>query len=269
MTGYSSYQDWLKVVDFSFPHLLQYIEQHKLQTLVIGASLLDLFELEGWNFQITRKTADLDISIQANLECSEYLNCRSFLLERGYKQTEPDKEFRLYPPEQKIAAYSYLDLLAHPGPNASENRVREVMGVGSNWAFDTISFGLHHAIPITEQISIPNLFGFLLMKFTSWESDPYRRAKDLGDIVDVVYGIVSAGQHYELSGPWSKIMHNQLKAENLLIKYLSRSAKPDDITINFEDFETELVQRGYRKGQLEEEIPRYFEEFLGAVISKN
>jgi hypothetical protein len=134
------------------------------------------------------------------------------------------------------------------------------MGVGDSWSFEEISFALDESFPIDTNIFYPNPLGFLALKGASYIDDP-SRVRDLVDIVDVVFDLVTKGLHFDLHALWTPmyskfpIVAGQLKA---MITSISNSTNQWD----FGRADQEFLQRGYKPEALETEAPRIFCEFL-------
>ena len=256
---------WLSDISLALPMLFETLKTQKSESVIIGATLLELYPFFGLPIKATRVTGDLDLSINANVSTTTYKNIRKALLKFGYTIEEPDKIFRLYSPTKVPGLPAYVDLLAHTNNPANYALIRKEMGVGPDWNFASIEFCTYKHYQVNPDIAVPNIFGFLFMKFTSWESDPYRRVRDLVDTADVVKSLVQASMHYDLATSWKDLKNVfpvQCKELNL---YLQKCANPDEITINFEDHFREFASRGYRYSELEKELPRLYEEFLNAL----
>lgn len=269
MKNFDPIETWLQSVEAALPHVLEYIFQHEVDCMIIGASLLELYPHFGIPTRATRRTGDLDLSVRVVFDIAEYENFRSFLVHQGYHCKEPEKRFRLFPKISSSRVPGYIDLLAHPAPGVDENRLREALGVGPDWRFESTDFARCAPVVLKAKLSLPNIFGFLFMKYVSWENEPLRRAKDLVDVVDVVQGLVEEGKHYELKALWDMLLKEHPEASSRLYKSLKKSADPNDIAINFEDYEQEFISRGYAQDELETLIPRYFQELLEALGYKN
>lgn len=258
--AYQSTSEWLDFVRACFPSFLEAVAARGVDGIIIGAALLDVYPIFGYPITPTRRTTDLDVSIGIGVRASEYQDVLNLLLENGYQRRDESRSYRLYPPHQIAGDFYFIDLLAHPGRNGGEQWALDAMGIAGEWNFEAIDFALTASIPMTEHLQIPNILSFLTMKAMSWQDDPYKRAKDIGDIVDVVYSLVSSGSHYQLTSLWRTVFSLNPNICLKLKMFLERAGDDSDVTVNFEDFKAELMPRGYSEQVITDQLSRYFRE---------
>ena len=86
------------------------------------------------------------------------------------------------------------------------------------------------------------------------------RTKDLVDIVDVVFGLVGNGLHFDLSEIWVA-MAAASPSEAAKVKSMIGGIAQGAINWDFGRAEQEFAQRGYACDRLEDEATRIFAEF--------
>jgi len=191
---------WRQTVDHSFPGLLNIIGTAQGRGLILGAAVLQIYRDQGW-IPRARATGDLDLSVGIVADTNEYQVLRGTLIASGYSAPDHERYFRLYSPVKVALTMAYIDLLAHPESDGiSGKEARNTMGVGDGWSFEEILFALEQSHALCKNIFIPNPIGFLAMKAASYIDDPVR-AKDLVDIVDVVFGLVGNGREINFQQP--------------------------------------------------------------------
>jgi len=99
----------------------------------------------------------------------------------------------------------------------------------------------------------------LAMKSASYIDDP-RRARDLVDIVDVVFGLVGNGLHFELAETWAA-MSDANPSQSAKVKAMVGGIAQGAINWDFGRAEQEFLQRGYDFDRLEDEASRIFADF--------
>ena len=121
------------------------------------------------------------------------------------------------------------------------------------------------ALAIAKNIFAPNPIGFLALKRASFQDDP-RRVRDLVDMVDVVFDLVSKALHYELRDEWLAMRAAQprqaAKVRDMLLGIIQESTQWDFLAA-----EQEFTSRGYDLEELEVKAPEAFREFLEAIDS--
>ena len=257
-------ENWRKTVDYALPGLLNLVSNIPGKALIIGASILQIYKEAGW-IKKARSTGDLDLSVGLVSSTSEYESIRQELFKLGYKASDPDRHYRLFSPVQVSLEISYVDLLAHPQGMISKAETRNVMGVGNAWSFDVILFAAEEAYQISKNIDIPNPIGFLALKCASYIDDP-QRTRDIVDILDVVFGLVENGFHYDLKETW-QLMKRINKDQANLVMNMIQGIADEQIEWDLRRAEQEYLQRDYTDEMIEIETQRIFSEFADAVFS--
>jgi len=250
---------WTQTVHHSLPGLLNLIGTAQGRGIILGAAVLQIYHDQRW-IPRARATGDLDLSIGIISDAGEYRVLRESLIASGYTAPDPERYFRLFSPVKVGLAMAYLDLLAHPeGKGISSREARNTMGVGDSWSFDEIHFAMEQAHAISKNLFIPNPIGFLAMKAASYSDDPVR-TKDLVDIVDVVFGLVGNGLHFDIGETWLAMAeaHPTVAAK---VKSMISGIAHGAINWDFSRAEQEFVQRGYDFDRIEDEASRIFADF--------
>ncbi len=255
--------NWRETIDQALPDLLRITAESPGQSLVIGASVLHVYYEAGWIAR-ARSTGDVDLSIGLVASKNEYESVRSRLVDAGYKPSDPDRHYRLFSPARLSLEVSYVDLLAHPQGSVSNHEALSAMGVGDAWSFDAILFALESAFCVTTNVHIPNPIGFLALKHASFVDDP-QRVKDIVDVLDVVFGLVGKGLHYDLNSIWQMMRKANPIQANLVMNMIGGLAD-ERVEWNLQRAEQEYVARGYSSEMIENEVPKMFREFIDAIV---
>lgn len=255
---------WIETIDESLPRLFEVVSAARGRGLVLGASVLQIYRDQGWLHR-ARATGDLDLSIGVITSTQEYDDLRAKLLALGYLASDAERHFRLFSPVKTALSVSYVDLLAHPEGQVSEQETRAAMGVGDGWSFAEIDFAQLSALAMTKNIVAPNPIGFLALKRASFQDDP-RRVRDLVDMVDVVFDLVNKALHYELRDQWMAMRTAQpqqaSKVRDMLLGIIQERADWDFLIA-----EQEFTSRGYDIDEVGAKAPEVFREFLEAIDS--
>jgi hypothetical protein len=257
---HSKLQPWLHSIREAFPSLIELVQKMNGRSLVIGAAVLEIYRAQGW-IPVARSTGDLDLSVGIRLSVDEYDELRNALVADGYT-TDSLRRYRLFSPK-RATGMSYLDLLAHPEGAVLPEQAREAMGVGSDWSFEEIDFAFISAFQIDTALLVPNPIGFLGLKAASYKSDP-QRVRDLVDIVDVVFGMVNYGCHFDLCETWA-VMKNLRPQVLLHIESMINGIINETVEWDFRPANNEFSARYYDINELEQDAPMRFREFLEAV----
>ena len=82
------------------------------------------------------------------------------------------------------------------------------MGVGQGFSFGAIEFALLESLEIDRPVYFPNPFGFIALKVCSYLDAPESRVRDFADIIELVWGLVENGIHFQLGELWAKVRQN-------------------------------------------------------------
>jgi hypothetical protein len=231
--------------------------------LVIGAVVLQFYKAQGW-IQIARRTGDVDLSIGVTATANDYLRIRQSIMGAGYSQ-DPEKDYRLIFDKSAAPCGPFsIDLLVHPKSGVSEHDARQLMGVGEEWDFSGVLYGLANSYRVDHRYLVPNPVGFLGLKRSSYVLDP-RRVKDLVDIVDVIKGFVTTGEHYDLKPVFNDMRTGNPETTALVVHMLRELGREESTEWDLGRAEQEFLQRGYTTDDLETNIHNVVQEFNDAL----
>ncbi len=260
-------KSWLKEITVSLPHIDQILARVSTDILVIGAGVFGLYEAQNWIQPLKRRTGDLDLSIGLVHGKKDYDRIKEDLLRNKYTQRSREPGYRYFSPVLIPNHPSYIDLLAHPNSKKiSKSEAARVMGAGSEFSFDAMDFALQECFEIIPKIHYPNPIGFMALKRTSYLDDPTRRIKDLADILELTYGLVQKGKHFDLSDLWKKLcLSTDAKNVQLMLRELGsqESAKWD-----IQDARQELLSRSFSIQEIDETIPSSLLDFVANLIKE-
>jgi len=176
-------EQWIKDLEFCLPGLLGAIKKQKSHTFLIGASIFDIFQMQGWLKKFSRRTGDADFTIEYLGNPSEYLDVCNELLRLGYRKDEIHP-YRYYP--QKIGGmYGYVDFLTYTIVSYLESKARAVMSVGESFNFEGMFFAKHKPLHLEGNVYIPNPIALIYLKMRSYNNNPQRQ-KDFVDLVELI-----------------------------------------------------------------------------------
>ena len=254
-------QSWLLGATASLPKIDVIIKGSPANTLVIGAGVFDIYYGQGWIPAFKRKTGDLDLSIGLVNDTSGYEVARDALLESGYRQTDQERQYRFYPPIKIPGALNYVDLLAHPASeNISAKTARGIMGAGPGFSFAAMGFAMQEAYKIDQRIFCPHPIALAALKLRAYVDEPIIRLKDLADVVEMVWGLIEKGSHFEINDLWGKIKsHEEASFVRNALHALGRgeSAQWDLAVVR-----RELDQRNFSDTDIEQIIPERLLELV-------
>lgn len=251
---------WKAEVSGALPKIFEIIDSSESNFLLIGAAVLEFYAGQTWIPGLSRQTGDLDLSVGIVTNIDEYTLIRSRFEEHGYKAK--DLKYRLYPPSSiPGAAYSYIDLLAHPkDATVTEAAVKRVMGVGDDFSLSGTKFALLHTFPCSKKISIPNPFGFIRLKIAGYMDEPVRREKDFADIVELIIGLVKKGTHYDLEDTWNSISSNpEAQYVKSALQEMETNESP---RWDLDNIHQSLLQRGFSDPNFADQFSRATKELL-------
>jgi hypothetical protein len=246
----------------SFPHLKDSLRQINGEALLIGATILHFYKVQDW-IDHARSTGDIDLSIGTTPGIDEYSLIKSSLLQNGYIEN-PEMKYRLERAHPSVRSSVKIDLLVHPKSTVDEVAARQLMGVGEEWSFEGIRYGLTASLPIADNIYLPNPIGFLGLKAYSFHGDP-RRVRDLVDICDVIKGLVSKSMHYDLSTTFSKMGAHNTLGHKFTHSMLRGLADPENMEWDLSRARQEFLMRGYTELEIDGTMNDIVREFLDAI----
>lgn len=252
---------WLKQVAAQLDGLDLVLENASTETLVIGASVFDIYQELGWIPPFRRKTGDLDLSVGLVTGPSEYLKVRDALTAQGYRNSDALHKYRYFSSKRMPGALSYIDLLAHPaGEGVSAAEAARAMGAGEGFAFDGFRFASLKTFEIVGRTSFPNPLGMWALKRASYLEDPLRRVKDLADIVELASGLVETGNHFDLEQLWN---HLKTKPEAVQLKQmLSALASGESAQWDIHSARQELLSRNFSADEIDGILARRIAEVV-------
>ena len=215
--------------------------------------MITIYDLLEWIPKTKRQTGDLDIVVQfPTADEAEYKSLKDGLLAVGYRPDE-QMSYRLHSPKKTPGSVNYVDLLIMPSASCSEQEAQRIMGVGSEFAFRGLEFAFNTAIELNEHLLLPTPFGLILLKSDSYTADPWKRIRDLADIIEVAIGLVKTAFHYELKETWTEIKRNT--ESKVVIDVLEGLSSENSTHWDIGNAEFELKKRGFNDDQLANEIP--------------
>lgn len=257
-------QQWLAQVETYLPAFRSILENTPSPILVVGASVCDIFQLQGWIPVFRRRTGDVDLSVGLNSNnADDHQWAKQQLLNHGYR-VDTNHPYRFHSPREDLTAISYIDLLADPvGPASSSQQARAAMGVGEGFTLKGFSFARKAGFQLLPRVTFPNPIGFLALKREGYLDEPARRLKDLADIAEVTNGLVETGTHFEIDDIWNQIK-NEPEAQDVR-RMLADLGSGESVQWDLENVSGELSRRGFTQTDIEDVIPRRLSEFAEAL----
>lgn len=260
----SKSQLWLNQAETYLPGFRGILEQTPSPILIIGASVCDIFQVQGWIPTFRRRTGDVDLSVGLTSSGQgDHQWVRQRLMDHHYT-IDPTHPYRFHSPKANVSAISYIDLLADPvGSSSSSQQARAAMGVGDGFTLKGFSFARKAAFKILPMATFPNPIGFLALKREGYLDEPARRLKDLADIAEVTSGLVEAGTHFEIEDIWNQVKTDP-EAQDVR-RMLMDLGSGESVQWDIENVAGELSRRGFTKTDVDDIIPRRLIEFAEAL----
>lgn len=255
-------QNWAATKESSLPGLAQLFAQSASNILVIGASVFELYHLQGWIPPLKRKTGDIDLSIGIIGNDSLYQAGKEILLSLQYTVDEVHP-YRYHPFKKLPGGYSYIDLLAHPANASTKAKVAvQAMGVGEGFSFKGFDFAQKETFSLEKKIHFPNPFGFITLKQESYLDEPSKRVKDFTDIIELISGLVEKGTHFEMDDLWGKVSNTPEanKIKEMLQLIINENTKWD-----LDEIRADLLQRNFDITFIEEALPQRIKDFYEVI----
>lgn len=245
---------WLNGVSLSLPNLKKILKQSTTEILIIGAGVFDIYFEQGWIPSFKRKTGDLDISVGLVSGVDDYTVIRDALINAGYANLDPRYSFRFFSPKKISGALTYIDLLAHPmKAGISSELTKRVMGVGPDFSFSGINFARIEAYKIEDRILCPNPLAMIALKRAAYLDNPTIRVKDLADIVELAWGIVEKGLHFEMGPLWKTVC--KIEEAKQVRATLYELGKGESQSWDLDDARQELLKRNFSGSEIDELLP--------------
>lgn len=246
-------QTWLKSLTGVLPKFDQIVHQLPTNTLVIGACVFDIYNVQGWLPALKRKTGDLDLSVGLINDDANYGVAKTELLNAGYTN-DPNIRYRFFPPREIPGALAYIDLLAHPASETvSEATAKAAMGAGPDFSFAAMNFAMTEVFEIEKNLSFPNPLALAALKLRAYHDEPLKRVKDLADVAEMTYGLVGKGMHFEMDDLWGRVKHHdEAKFVRTTLESLGNGGST---TWDLENASQELANRNFSNTEIEEVIP--------------
>ncbi|SMF83326.1 hypothetical protein [Pseudobacteriovorax antillogorgiicola] len=263
-------EKWLQDVELAMPQLREVILSQGSEILIIGKSVYYLYHELGWIPEPRTSTGDIDISIGVYQDFNNYYSIKSKLLEVGYLQDEdPDYPFRFHSPKKMPGTITYVDLLIHPAGDIEEETVREKMGVGPEWQFESVLSGLNNPVKLNENGSLlaPNPLGMIGQKARAYYAASDWRKKDLADIGELIDGLVTQGTHFDLSEVWQEMKLQHSDQCEFIESCVSKLADDSNVELDFENVKNDLVLRHYTEEEIETHLPKQAEQIIEQVFT--
>lgn len=256
----SKFSNWIKSKEHYLPGISELIKISGSKTLVVGASVFELYHLQDWTPPQKRQTSDFDLSIGLVGNDQFYERAKNILLNIGYKidSTHP---YRFHPSKKILGGLQYIDLLAHPLDSQTENSVAlNAMGVSDNFSLSGFKFATINSYALEDNMIFPNIFGMILLKIEAYLDEPTKRTKDFADILELISGLVDKGQHFELSEEFSKI--KDTPEANKIKRCLKEMAKENATTWDIENIRPELNKRLFNDNFIDTTLVQQIKAFL-------
>ena len=235
------FTDWIVSKEYNLPGFKKMLDESEAKVLIIGASVFEIYQIQGWIPPFTRQTADMDLSVGIVSDDSLYVKAKKIFLDLGYK-IDVKHPYRFHPPVKIYGGLTYIDLLAYPTQGTESVIATQAMGVSSSFSFSGFEFASESAIRLENNIYFPNPLGMIALKIASYLDEPIKRRKDFADILELVSGLVEKGRHFELDDHWSR--YAQHTEAMHMKKELGRIAN-EDISWDIEDVRDDLNSRGF------------------------
>lgn len=237
----ANFSEWIKSKEYYLPGLYEVIKIPGSKILLIGASVFELYHLQGWIPALKRQTSDFDLSVALVADDKFYVLAKEILLKFNYKQDNLHP-YRFHPPKKISGGLQYIDLLAHPLDEKTEKEVAlNAMGVEKNFSLSGFTFATANSYPIENNLIYPNIFGMLLLKIEAYIDEPTKRIKDFADILEMVSGFVDKGMHFNLEAEWNKI--KGAPEANKITQCLEEMTQERSTRWDIEDVRFELNKR--------------------------
>jgi predicted nucleotidyltransferase len=255
---------WAATKEVYLPGLTQLFAQSKSNILMIGASVFELYQIQGWIPPLKRKTGDIDLSVGIIGDASLYEAGIQILLSLKYTVDEIHP-YRYRPSQNLPGGYSYIDLLAHPGDSFTSSSVAvQAMGVGDGFSFKAFDFAQKETFSLEKNVAFPNPFGLIALKQESYLDEPVRRVKDFADIVELISGLVEKGMHFELDDLWKKVSPSP---EAKRLKEMLGLMTTESTRWDLDDVRNDLLQRNFDVNFIEETLPQRIKDFCDFLNS--
>lgn len=235
-------QNWLIEKDLSLPNISTILKTPRTDVLVVGATVFDIYFLQGWIPENKRQTSDFDLSIGLIGDDSFYEEAKKLLEQNGY-YLDKEHPYRYHPAKKYPHGLQYIDLLAHPSDSkVTIEEAQSAMGVGSGFSIQSFKFASENSYILDKNVIFPNVFGMLSLKMEAYVDEPAKRIKDFADIVELVSALVDKGMHFELEEEWAKAKQYQ---EGIAVKQtLKKIINENELSWDIDDVRTELNKRG-------------------------
>lgn len=253
-------QNWMRATDHGLPGLSPMFEISDAPILVIGASVFSIYSDLGWMPPLKRMTGDIDLSVTIGSDGFHYERLKNHLTARGYIN-DPKHGYRYHSPVVSVGKPTSIDLLAQPLDPSHRLEAIRVMGAGQEFSFTGFEYAKTGSYTLLGKASFPNPFGMIRLKSVSYLDDPQRRVHDFADILELIYGLVSLGKHYEFSETIWNLLRNEPETK-LVLKIIQEIASNESTTWDPENARQELLLRGFGATDIEQRFSTMALEFL-------
>ncbi len=254
-------QKWLVNVTVQLPALDVVLRSASTDTLLIGASVFEIYQELEWMPNFRRKTGDLDLSVGLVSGAADYTPIRDALFANGYSNRDNAPKYRHFAPNPIPGSITYIDLLAHPASaKVSAGEAIRTMGAGEAFAFVGFMFAAQEAFSLIHRVRFPNPFGMWALKRASYLDDPVRRIKDLADMIELASGLVEKGTHFDLDPLWTRLKPWPEAAQ--IRQMLAAFAGGESVQWDVENARQELLSRGFSAEDIEGVLLRRLSELV-------
>ncbi len=254
-------KNWISSKEYYLPGIAELIKSIETEVLIIGATVFELYEHQGWINKLSRRTGDIDLSVGLVGDDAAYVKAKDFLFANKYKRDERHP-YRFHPEKTIPGGYAYIDLLAHPQDQEMASVVAQnAMGVGPGFLFESFRFAKIEHYQLEGSAIFPNAFGFIALKIASYKEEPIKRLKDFADIVELINGLVETGTHFDITALWGLL--RQRPESNQINEALRRMLDADEIGLwELDKISIELVMRNFDGEFVETTLRQRISDFL-------
>lgn len=250
-------------MDAALPGLSKILKEIETSAYLLGAGIFELYALNGWCDDLSRRTSDLDFSIEIYSDYSLYQVTCDKLLALGYKQ-DPHIPYRYLSP-QKIGPYVYVDLLTFTLDQEKTQITKSLMGAGEGFSFKGMDFAKLSPLQLDGSIYVPNPLAFLYLKMTSYRESPDSRLKDFADIFEFIVGAMNKNEIIEelnLLARNSELQGNVKEIKKMVMDVATDSNPSWD----FDSVVNQLLLRDNLEAYGHDEFMQFFKLFHDAVF---
>jgi predicted nucleotidyltransferase len=257
-------QGWVQSKEYFLPGLSELFgKSNSAQILIIGASVFELYNIQGWIPKLNRQTGDIDLSVGVIGDDSLYVHAKNILLSHNYSQDQIHP-YRFHPLKKVPGGYGYIDLLAHSADQNTPDRIAtNAMQVSSDFNMKSFAYAQKQIFTFDKNITFPNPFGFIALKRESYLDEPNKRQKDFADILELISGLVENGTHFKIDPLWNKISAEAGSKD--IQKMLADIINENNPAWDIADVRTDLIRRNFAVSFIDETLPQRIKDFYEII----